>query len=51
MCRTQPSHEHSHPGHPQPTDAALSLADDPEDTDRLTVEIEEDIENEVSVNR
>ena len=37
------------PGEPQPTDAALSITNDPEEIERLTVEIEEHTEDQVPV--
>ena len=60
--RLFPNQEHSHvpdtalsraqpPGEPTPTDAALSIADTPEETDHLTVGVEEDTEDEEPVSR
>ena len=45
ISRAQP------PGEPQPTDAALSIADEPDETDHLTGEVEEDTEGEVPVSQ
>ena len=39
------------PGEPQPTDAALSIADDPDEPGHLTVEIEEHTEDQVPVSQ
>ena len=43
LSRAQP------PGEPTPTDAALSIADDPDEPGRLTVETQEDTEDQVPV--
>ena len=43
ISRAQP------PGEPQPNDAALSIADDPDEPARLSVEIEEHTEDQVPV--
>ena len=45
ISRAQP------PGEPQATDAALSIADDHDEPGHLTVEIEEDTEDQVPISR